>query len=399
MVKYFRKKGPVSYQRLTGERISRRGFGNRVALLLVFALALMAAGYSCGTPSFTVEVERRLEEIVDGELSEHEIPGAVIGVWVPGAGEWVVAKGKADTETGREMKITDRFRIGSTGKTFTATIILMLADDGRLSLDETLDRYVPRVPYSDEITVRQLLNMTSGVPDYANTPDGRYEKLMVEQPLKEWTPDELVDFSLSYPSLPPGESWSYSNTNYILLGMIMEQVTGKEVGELTDDMILDPLNLEETCFATGTTIRGEHAHGYFDPDRDGTLEDITRLNPSGCWASGAHVSSLGDLKLWSEAVAEGRLISRKSHEEQLAFVEVPSGPVAEVKYGLGVFNFGGFIGHEGKIPGYNCAVYHLPSRDATIVVLLNGYSEGSVARDIFFNVAEAVLPDDVPGYF
>jgi len=73
--------------------------------------------------------------------------------------------------------------------------------------------------------------------------------------------------------------------------------------------------------------------------------------------------------------------------------------VAEVKYGLGVFNFGGFIGHEGKIPGYNCAVYHLPSRDATIIVLLNGYCEGSVARDIFFDVAETVLPDDVPRYF
>ncbi len=383
----------------TGDRAGSWSIGNRVAILLVLALMLTPFVSSCGTPSFSGEVVEKLEKILDKEMSEHDIPGAVVGVWVPGEGEWVVAKGKADVETGRAMKTTDRFRIASTGKTFTATIILKLVDEGKLSLDDTLEKYVPRVPNSAEITIRQLLNMTSGIPDYANTPDGRFEKIMVEQPLKKWTPDEFVDFALSYPSLAPGGEWSYSNTNYILLGIIIEQLTGKKIGELTEDMILDPLKLENTSFATGTKMPGEHAHGYFDPDGDGTLEDITELDPSQCWASGAHISNLGDLKLWAKALAEGELISEKSHEEQLTFVEVPAGPLARVNYGLGVFNFGGFIGHEGKILGYNCAMYYLPSRDATIVVLLNEYCEGSVARDIFFNVAETVLPDDVPRYF
>ena len=149
-----------------------RGPARRRKMLLLHAAAmlaivsLIALGVSaCGTPSFDANAQAELDSVIEKVMEANQLPGAVVGVWVPGQGTWIVAKGKADVETDRVMKTTDKFRIASITKTFTSNMVLQLADEGKIELDDRLDKYLPEIPFSDQITIRQLLNHTSGIID------------------------------------------------------------------------------------------------------------------------------------------------------------------------------------------------------------------------------------------
>ena len=237
--------------------MGRKGlWGLWTALILIILLTAAAlACSSCGTQesepetvfSLSPELQQELEEILDDVMSENGIPGAVIGVWVPGEGSWVEAKGLADVQTGEAMDTADKVRIGSITKTFNATVILQLVDEGRIGLDDPLRDYAPEVPGSEEITVRMLLDHTSGLFDY--TSDEDFQEAVDAEPLRKWQPQELVDFAISHePYFAPGEEWHYSNTNYILLGMIVEEVTGNLVGDEMRTRIYERLGLSNTSF-------------------------------------------------------------------------------------------------------------------------------------------------------
>jgi D-alanyl-D-alanine carboxypeptidase len=238
-----------------------------------------------------------------------------------------------------------------------ATLVLQLVAEGRLSLSDTVDRWLPGIlPYGDQVTVRQLLNHTGGVPDYEAivlptlyaSKQGRF---------RHWTPGELVGLVADQPpDFPPGTAWSYSNTGYLLAGMIVEAATGhKLVRELTR-RILRPLGLRDTFFPVNAAgIPGPRSRGYSPPlgQEQGPLLDFTILNPSVAWASGNLISNLGDLQRFFRALLGGRLLPPRLLTQMLT--PVPTGQPG-FGYGLGVSVIetpvGRLVGHTGAIPGF-----------------------------------------------
>lgn len=355
---------------------------------LVLALVLVFTA-SCGPQSFKPSVQKALSKGLAGWMERLDIPGAVVGIWAPGEGEWVIARGKAYIAGNEAMKTNLRFRLGSITKTFTATVILTLIDEGKLSLDDKLSKYVSGVPGGDQITIRMLCNNTSGLFNYGEDP--KFVEDLVADPQKKYTPREIVDFAISRPAyFDPGKGFHYSNTNFILQGMIIEKITGRPVAEAYNKRIIEPLGLKNTYFAEGTALKSPYAHGYGEAqDGSGKLQDYTNwLDMSVDWTAGAMVSNLYDLKTWAKAFSTGALLKPTSHKEQIKGVEMPdSGGYS--KYGLGMFTMGAFGGHDGMLPGYNTAMFYLPSSDSTYIVLFNKSQAESLALGAFMGLAKA----------
>ena len=360
-------------------------------------LFLAAFCLSCNETSSRLTIRQQIELTLDKTMNAYNIPGAIVGSIVPGEEELVIKKGLADLKTGRAIQIVDKFRIGSITKTFTATLILRLVDEGLLSLDDKLDEYVAGIPSANIITIRQLCNNTSGLANYGENKDliASIEK----EPHRVWAPRELVDIAVSMgPHSPPGKRWYYSNTNFILLGMIIEEVTGNSLAVEIQQRIAEPLGLSCTSLANSPEISGQYSHGYeFAGEDDRDLIDRTEyLDPSIVWGAGAMISNLKDLKIWADALAKGELLSKAAHEEQLTWVDISETHGIAEKYGLGIFYLGGLIGHDGRQPGYDTAMFYLPSRDAIFVVLLNKSEAANIALGVLMRIVKIVLPGEVP---
>jgi D-alanyl-D-alanine carboxypeptidase len=365
------------------------------ALVLISILGIGLVGTSCSqsgkgsaAPSFDQDTQEYIQRVVNGTMSDSRIPGAVVGIWVPEQGTFVEAFGQADIEIGQPMETSNKVRIASITKTFVATVILQLVDEGVLGLDETIEKYLPQVPNGSGITIRELLNHSSGIYDYE---DDEFIKSVVNNPLRAWAPEELLQLGISKPPyFPPGSGFHYSNTNYIALGMIIEKTTGKRLGDEIRERIIEPLGLANTEFPSGPEMTGQYAHGYTDITTPGLLTDITVIDMSWDWAAGAMISNLDDLQVWAEALATGQLISKKMHEESMNWVEMPDFP-GVTYYGLGITDIAGFVGHSGLDPGYNSAMYYLPDQDATIIVIFNYCGFTDMADLVFTRIAKKLF--------
>jgi D-alanyl-D-alanine carboxypeptidase len=346
-----------------------------------------------GTASFTPEEQLAFESLVTGSLATNSIPGALVGVWFPGRGEWVHAAGIGNLATAQAMSVDDHVRIASNTKTFVATVILQLVDEGKIGLDDPLEMYVPGVPNGAEITIRQVLGMTAGIDDYVKDPVLAAE--YAADPLLPFTPeDALAMIRASTPEFAPGEKAQYSNSNYVLLGMIIEQVTGQPAGEVIAERVLVPLGMTQTSFATTETMPEPYAHGY-TPVEEGSAElrDVTLSNPYVPWTAGAIISTLADLRIWAREMSEGTLLSPSSQAERLQWRPFATSRF-DVSYGLGILNLNGLLGHNGGIAGYSSWVMHSPEDDASIVVVVNlGTEVGGFADQIFFDLCQMLFPD------
>jgi D-alanyl-D-alanine carboxypeptidase len=381
-----------------GMRLHGAVTGSLTAVLL---LALAVLGPACGEKApapagFDREVIDQLDQAVREAMEKDGIPGIIAGARVPGRGEWTTAMGLADRETGEGLETTDLMRIGSVTKSFTATLVLELVDEGGIGLDDPLSAYLPDVPNAGNITVRMLLNHTSGiVDDYAQP---AFMDIAAADPLYRWRPEELVAASMGADaSAVLGETYNYSNTNYVLLGMIVERVTGMELAAAMERYIFEPLGLSETVFADGPEIAGRHSHSYIMAE--GEMYDMTSgIDPSITWAAGAVISTLEDLEEWTEALATGRLLDEATHAEQLTFVDCPGYEGAGVgyEYGLGVLKIADFLGHNGEFSGFQASAFYLPSREAVIVVLFNCNNNQTGTQDLFARIAAILFPDEVP---
>lgn len=377
-----------------------------LVLLTGLGLTLQAGcndnGGSAGTstqasePPFSPDIQDRLEKVVDDNMKTGNIPGVIVGVWAPGKGTWIEARGVADKATGRELLATDKVRIASVTKTFTATAVLQLVDEGKLSLESKLAGYVSGVPNGDQITIRQLLNMTGGIYSFSDDPafNARFE----QDPLWKFTHEDMMQIVLRHePDFAPGSGWSYSDTNYELLGMIIEKVTNNHVESEIQKRVIDRLGLVHTSFPTQPDMVGEYSRGYYLPAGGSELVDYTLVDPSVAWAGGAVVSNLYDLKVYAKALATGTLISKQMQEQRLAWVPFSEPGKLDTRYGLGIGWFGGYIGHNGAIFGYNSAMFYLPAQDATFVVLTNKSDNASQeAVAIFLHLAKIVYPETLP---
>ena len=326
-----------------------------VALVALFTLGPIPANAS----------DRALDRALE-RLLELGVPGAQVD-----ADGRTAARGVADLETGRPMRPGLSFRIGSVTKSFTATVALQLVAERRLTLGDTVERRLPGVlPYGGTVSLRHLLQHTSGVPDYWEAgPDPLNISFVNDAAVRAQTyaPREIVErVSGEPPDFAAGSRVEYSNTNYVLLGMIIEAATGKPLRREVMRRVIRPLELRNTRFVTsGTTLLRPFTRGYsnlFDADglpAEGAVIDVTEYNPSALWAMGNMVSTTGDLRTFYRALLGGRLLPdaltalmKETRPNQTE--EWPEG----IGMGLGIWSWDlpcgrRIYGHEGEVPGSN----------------------------------------------
>lgn len=330
----------------------------------------------------------------EGLATELGVPGAAMLVRTP-QGEITATFGATELRGSNPVSLDDHFRIGSNTKTMTATVILQLVQEGRISLTDKVAKYRPDVPDGNRITIEQLLTMRSGLANYTTTL--ALNTALDIQPQRAWNPEELAAMGLAEPpTFAPGDGWNYSNTNTVLLGLIAEQLDGKPLAEIFQKRLFEPLGLRETSYpdATDASLPEPYAHGYMystnvdtmesselPPDqlaqaKAGTLlpSDTTNLNPSWAGAAGAGISTIRDLAHWVEALGSGALLGPTLQKERLASVQpvpIPLPPLPDPKYGWGIAKIGPLFGHTGELPGYNSFMGYDPVQKVTIVVWTN----------------------------
>lgn len=297
-------------------------------------------------------------------------PGAIVVVRTPTSVRRA-AVGLARIQPPLPIRVTDRYRVASVTKTFVATVVLQLAAEGKPRLSDSVQRWLPGlVPQGQRITVRELLDHTSGLFDYEA--DKGYFKARVARPGRVWSPRQLIGIAVAHkPLFPPGRDWSYSSTNYVLLGLVVEAVTGRSLDSRLGDRIFRPLALRSTSYPRMTALRGRVVHGYLGshpglPIPAGRLLDTTSLVAPNGWGAGQIVSDADDLARFYAALLGGRLLPRAQLSAMKTTVRgVHTGlgvPVVfSAPYGLGLeidrLGCGVAYGHSGDIAGYRNIVW------------------------------------------
>jgi D-alanyl-D-alanine carboxypeptidase len=354
----------------------------------IFATAIAATSVTAAIAQPAVDPSA-LIRIGMNELIAAGAPGVVV---VAREGDKVVrlAAGVGNLSSELPLLVTDRMRIGSLAKSYVAVVVLQLVGEGKLALDETVEELLPgRITNGAEITVRELLNHTSGIFDYWQ--DDSFIGRLIDDPTRPWSPDELVDIAALHPRLfDAGESWSYSNTNYVLLGRIIEAATGQPLASELASREFIPLSLKYTSFDESPEIVGSFAHGYAILGGPQPT-DVTLVSPTAAWAAGGGlVSTADDVAAFYAALMTGRLLAPDLLNAMLTTVPADVG----LTYGLGIGEIetpcGSAWGHQGEFPGYLSFALTSRNGDRQAVVLVNFYSlsdDGKVAFRRLVNTA------------
>ena len=343
---------------------------------LVLALLLLTLG--SGTARAASPDRSGLQKKLDAVVASG-VPGALALVRADGK---TVRLGSGDARISprRPIRPNDRFRVGSVTKTFLSTVVLQLVAEKRLSLADPVEKLLPGlVPNGRHITVHELLDMTSGLFDYFDDP--RVVKPWLAGNFGYyWSPERLVGIGVSHkPHYAPGTGWSYCNTCYIILGLVVEKVTGHKVGNELARRIFEPLHLDATSFDTQQQIAGTHAHGYY---RLGAgLVDTTLISPSAGWAAGAIVSTADDLSAFFRALYGGRLL----RPDLLRAMMTPP-PTADPNelYGFGLAKVqlpcGTMFGNHGDIVGFGTDTWGSADGKRFFVLFVNVDEESLTAK-------------------
>jgi D-alanyl-D-alanine carboxypeptidase len=310
-------------------------------------------------------------------------PGANVGIVWGNDKAMSVSVGFSDVENQRALKPEDKMLAGSIGKTYVSAVTLQLVEEGLLNLDDKIEKWLgnepwfARLPNAKDITLRMLMNHTSGIPEHVL--DKRFTKAMLDQPDKTWKPEELVAFILDrQPLFEAGKGWSYADTNYIVVGMIFERVSGKTVYGEVQRRILSKFKLKETVPSDSRVIAGL-IPGYSQPNSPFGFEGRTIIdgrfivNPQMEWCGGGFASTAQDLARWAKFLYEGKVVDRISLKELLEAVPAKTGKGD--KYGLGVqvreSDWGPSYGHGGWFPGYLSEMEYFSQHRAAIAVQFN----------------------------
>ena len=325
-----------------------------------------------------------LQRDLDAIVAEGAV--GVVAEVVTGQGRMVARSGVADTATGAPVPFGAHFRIGSNTKTFVAVVALQLVAEGRLRLDDTVQRWLPGLLTGngydpDAIRLRDLLQHTSGVAEYM--PHERFQAVFNQDGglLHRFTPADLVGYALDQPvAFTPGSRWGYSNTNYIIAGMVIERVTGRPWGDEVTERVIRPLGLRETVVPHGPELPDPHAVGYYWDAESGRFEDVTTIDPSFGDAAGSMISTVRDLGVFWRAVGRGELLPPAQVAQMRTTVPMNDPNRTIGVYGLGIgsaaLSRGSvFWAHHGGLPGYSTRNAVSDDGRSSVVISVTGHEK------------------------
>ena len=331
--------------------------------------------------------EMKIEAAVEAVMKKEKIPGAIVGVWQKGQKPFEHAFGVRDKKTKAPMTTGLYMRIGSETKTFTGTAVLQLVREGKVGLDDPISKYISGVPNGQNITIRELGEMRSGLLSY--TANRQWQLKFVSHPYRPWKPEELLPYSFSQPPIfAPGAQFNYCNTNTVLLGLLVEKLSGEPLHAYVTNHILKPLGMTHSLFPTGAEFPSPHAQGYTKQTLNGKETTATNWNPSWGWAAGAMISDLHDLRIWAKSVATGTLIGKAAQAQRERFI--PAEGLEPAEYGFALFDIKGWIGHNGSLPGYQTVTVYSPRLKATMVILLNSDETPPSGNELSTSVGKAI---------
>ena len=342
------------------------------------------------TPQLTPGLVRQLCAAILAVKARDRFPGVQVVIAYGGGWTWTARAGFANVSTRQAVSPTTLYNAGSITKTFVAALILQLVNQGLIGLDDPLSRWLPGLPYAPDVTIRELLNHTSGIDDAFN--HAALLKAIDAAKRSPWSLDQVLAF-VKKPYFAAGTGWAYSNTNYILLGRVIELATGQTVASLLRQRFFVPLGLTHTYLESEEPAAGGVAHGYdftghgwsIRDDSDGTTYLPYTSLATAIGTAGSLVTTAGDLALWSQALYGGRVLSPAMLAQMVNFTTtVPFHP--RWPYGLGVMRISldgfGSWGHSGTLSGFRSVMRYFPAGRLSIVVMtnINGAMPDDVVR-------------------
>lgn len=347
--------------------------------------------------AFDSATQSKFQAVLDSTRTEFGYPGAQVGIWSP-EGTWVGVTGTKGADSTEPPSRDDHTRIGSLTKTFAVAVTLQLAEQGKVAMDDPIGKYIPGMANSQTATLRMLSNMTSGIPSY--TFDDEFLKAFGSDPQRVFTPQELINYVEGKPaSFKAGTEVEYSNTNTVLLGMVIEKVTGKPFADSLNSGITEPLGLSQTTFPAGSPdLPAPYLSGITKQgEPEGTVKNATAWNPSWGFTAGEMISTLDDLHKWGIALGTGEGVFNEETqlEREASKISKAKGNTATSAYALGFGFKDGWMGHTGTLPGYNTDLNYDPKTKTTVVVMVNSdipLANGKLPANAIFDGLVAALP-------
>jgi D-alanyl-D-alanine carboxypeptidase len=378
----------------------RRHFG----ALVVIAGTLAAFGQIDGASAAVSASDPAVQQAIDAAVAKDRaiyggltpVPGVLVGVWDADGGSYIRAYGSADLAAKQPLTAADHFRVGSNTKTFVISVLLQLVDEGKLNLDDPLSKFAlgVAIPNGQNITVRELCEMRSGLFEAYDTPE---VNRMDIKPDTVFDARTLVGWAVRQkPHFAPGTSYNYSNTNYLLLGLIIESVTHRSVADELRSRLFEPFHLTETSYPTTQAMPEPWAHGYALNDKRG-WDDVSNTIPvSLMGAAGEIISDMADMKRWVELYTTGKTNGPATQRARLDCIPIGLG---NLSFGLGIGCSVGWYGYTGGLPGYNTAAYYFPAEKITVIAWVTLQADKpapGVANAIFSDIAAIMTPQNRP---
>jgi D-alanyl-D-alanine carboxypeptidase len=377
--------------------IRRRRVATLIAALLLCAVARPGlAQPSASDPQLQTAIVAAVEKERKTYGGETPVPGVLVGVWDRSGGSYIRPFGEADIATHRALTPQNHFRIGSNTKTFVISVLLQLVDEGKLGLDDPLSKFAlgVTVPDAANITVRELCQMRSGLFEAYDSPE--FEHMQVKGDMV-FDPRTVIGWAVKQkPYFSPGAGYHYSNTNYLLLGLIIENVTGHSVADEIRNRLLKPFALAHTSYPDSQAMPDPWAHGYgLDANRH--WEDVSGTIPVTLMgAAGEMISDIDDMRHWVEFYVSGKTSGPATQRERMACLATGEGNLA---FGLGIGCSAGWYGYTGGLPGYNTGNYYFPEQGLTVVAWVTLQADKpppGVANALFHDIAGILTPGHVP---
>jgi D-alanyl-D-alanine carboxypeptidase len=412
-------------------RIKKAVTGRVLLVVVVCASVLALAGVASGGSATAAATNppayaTKLRTELPAAMKANAVPGIAVLIDSPSRGDWRATFGTAEIGKQVPMKMSDLFRIGSNTKTMTSTVILQLVEAGKLKLNDPIAKFVPGVPNGKKITIRELAEMRSGLYSYSFDPG--FNKTLDNQPKKAWKPSELLKIAFSHkPNFAPGKEYEYSNTNIVLLGAVIEELTGQTASEAFQERIFGPLKMKHSSLPEPSQWRipGPHAQGYQFGTNVQTIDsyavpkaeqaaalegkllpiDYTDADPSWAWTAGGAISTPRELATYAKALGTGKgLLRPKTQKLRLKSLRpIVPGDKTGVAYGIGLAQFApGIVGHDGQVPGFSSFMAYDINTGDTIILAANLSASPVTGENAAVELAKVIIATlygsgDVPG--